>query len=362
MTTTVKRMTTFRRLQILRNAACLVAGLGSIAVVAPRSVTAQEPVQVVTTLPVYADLVRQIGGDAVEASSIASPNEDAHFVRPKPSFALALRKADMFVTTGLDLELWAPALMDRAGNADVVEGGQGYVTAYTGIRLLDIPAVVDRSGGDVHIFGNPHLTTDPLRTLQVARNITVGLKRVDPARSQRWDQGMTRFQNRMYEALFGSQLVEMLGGELLEELALTGNLQSFLAEQEFEGRSLDHHLGGWLADATTLRGEDIICYHKNWAYLEDRFGFRCAEYVETKPGISPTPGHVARLIERMDSEGLRVILAASYFDQRKVERVAERGGAEVVTISMDPGPGRDYFDMVDGWLQALVGAINGEGS
>jgi hypothetical protein len=142
----------------------------------------QAPVRVVTTLPVYASLVREIGGAEVEVSAIADPTEDAHFVRPKPSFALDLRRADAFVTTGLDLELWVPTLLDRAGNADVLEGGRGYITAYTGISLLDIPTAADRSAGDVHVYGNPHLTTDPLRALQVARNITVGLKRVAPDR------------------------------------------------------------------------------------------------------------------------------------------------------------------------------------
>ena len=163
------------------------------------------PVRVVTTLPIYAELAREIGGTEVEVSSIANPNEDAHFVRPKPSFALALRRADLFVTTGLDLELWVPTLLDRAGNAAVLEGGRGYVTAYTGIDLLDIPAAADRSAGDVHIFGNPHLTTDPLRTLQVARNITVGLKRVAPDRADHFDQGLANLAERIHSrALRGS--------------------------------------------------------------------------------------------------------------------------------------------------------------
>src|SRR5687767_3478108 len=99
------------------------------------------PVRVVTTLPVYAALAREIGGADVQAISVADPNEDPHFVRPRPSYALEVQRADLFVTTGLDLELWAPALLDKGGNANVLEGGRGYVTAYTGIRLLDIPAV-----------------------------------------------------------------------------------------------------------------------------------------------------------------------------------------------------------------------------
>ena len=319
-----------------------------------------DPVRVVATLPVYGDLVEKIGGAEVDVSAIAAPNENAHFVRPKPSFALSIRRADLFITTGLDLELWAPTVLDRAGNADVSEGGRGYVTAYTGIELLDIPVAADRSGGDVHIFGNPHLTTDPLRALQVARNITVGLGRVAPNRTRVWNAGLARVAAEIHRRLFGDRLVELLGGDLLEQLALQGTLHAFLEGEEFEGRPLISQLGGWLGVAEAFRGRDIICYHKNWAYLEDRFGLRCADFVEAKPGIPPTPGHVATLIARMTREGIGVILAASHYDERKVETVARRGMARSVVVPMNPG-GRagvdDYFALVDTWVDGLAQAF-----
>ena len=323
---------------------------------------AQDPVRVVATLPVYADLVEKIGGAEVDVSAIAAPNEDAHFVRPKPSFALSIRRADLFITTGLDLELWAPTVLDRAGNADVSEGGRGYVTAYTGIELLDVPAVADRSGGDVHIFGNPHLTTDPLRALQVARNITVGLTRVAPDRTGVWNAGLIRLETEIHRRLFGDRLVELLGGDVLEQLAVQGNLHAFLESEEFEGRPLISELAGWLGVAEAFRGRDIICYHKNWAYLEDRFGVRCAEFVEARPGIPPTPRHVASLLARMSSEDLGVILAASHYDERRVASVAQRGMARAVVVTMNPG-GRagvdDYFALVDTWVDGLAQAFAG---
>ena len=323
-----------------------------------------DPVRVVATLPVYADLAEKIGGAEVDVSAIAAPNEDAHFVRPKPSFALSIRRADLFITTGLDLELWAPTVLDRAGNADVSQGGRGYVTAYTGIELLDIPVSADRSGGDVHIFGNPHVTTDPLRALQVARNITVGLTRVAPDRTGVWNAGLVRLTAEIHQRLFGDRLMELLGGDLLEQLALQGNLHAFLEGEEFEGRALISELGGWLGVAEAFRGRDIICYHKNWAYLEDRFGVRCAEFVEAKPGIPPTPRHVASLLEKMTSEGITVILAASHYDERKVETVAQRGMARAVVVPMNPG-GRagvdDYFALVDTWIDGLARAFAGSG-
>jgi ABC-type Zn uptake system ZnuABC Zn-binding protein ZnuA len=320
----------------------------------------QVPVRVVTTLPVYASLVREVGGPDVEVSAIADPNEDAHFVRPRPSFALDLRRADAFVTTGLDLELWVPTLLDRAGNQNTLEGGRGYITAYTGVTLLDIPAAVDRSAGDVHIYGNPHLTTDPLRALQVARNITTGLKRVAPARAARFDQGFESFQDRIYRRLFGDRLVELLGGPTLERLALGGTLFEFLETNEFDGVPLVDELGGWLQQAAVFRGRDIVCYHKNWAYFEERFSVRCADYVEAKPGIQPTPGHVSQLMEMMRDESVGVLLAASYFQRSRVEAIASRGGATLVQVPMSPGvaPGvDDYFSLVDLWVGSLARAF-----
>jgi len=318
-------------------------------------------VRVVTTLPIYAELVRAIGGAEVEVSSIATANEDAHFVRPKPSFALDLRRADAFVTTGLDLELWVPTLLDRAANTAVLEGGRGYITAYTGIQLLDIPIAADRSAGDVHVFGNPHLTTDPLRTLQVARNITVGLKRVAPDRADYFDRGLANLAARIHRRLFGDRLIELLGADTLEQLALGGNLFEFLESNKFEGSALIDQLGGWLATAESFRNRQIICYHKNWAYLEERFQVRCADYVEAKPGILPTPGHVAQLIRRMRSENLNVLLAATYFDARKVETVANRGGATLVHVPLAPGAVQgidDYFSLVDAWVEGLAQAFS----
>ncbi len=318
------------------------------------------PVRVVTTLTVYADLVRAVGGREVEVTSIASPNEDSHFVRPKPSFALELRRADMFVTTGLDLELWAPSVLDRAGNARVSEGGTGYVTAYTGITLLEIPAAADRSSGDVHLFGNPHLTTDPLRALQVAENIATGLSRVAPDRAQVFAAGLERFRTEIHHRLFGAELVAALGGETLESLARSGTLMSFLASNQLGGRPLSDLLGGWLRDAEIMRGKQIICYHKHWVYFEERFGVNCADFVEAKPGIPPTPRHVAELIDRMQRQGIRVLIAAMHFDRNRVEAVARRGGAQPVMLPLysDGRSGAEgYFALVDTWVRRIGDAM-----
>jgi len=339
-----------------------VANSGSRALLANGG---EDPVRVVTTLSVYADLVRAIGGEEVNVTSIAGPREDAHFVRPKPSYARDLRQADMFVTTGLDLELWVPTLLDRAGNADVSEGGRGYVTAHTGVKLLEVPVSADRSSGDVHLFGNPHLTTDPVRTLQVARNITAGLKRVAPERAATFDRGLAAFEGELYRRMFGAELVEALGGEVLEDLSKSGTLISFLADNTLAGQPLMDLLGGWMEVAETFRGQDMICYHKNWIYFEDRFGVNCINYVEAKPGIPPTPRHVAELIQQMQGQGLKVLLGANYFDRGKIDMVAERGGAVAVVVPLysdgNSGP-EGYFAVVDGWLSQLSQAFRQAGT
>ena len=341
--------------------AMLALGSASVQPIDLRAAAPQQaPVRVVATLPVYASLVREIGGADVEVSEIADPNEDAHFVRPKPSFALDLRRADVFVTTGLDLELWVPTLLDRAGNPNVLEGGRGYITAYTGITLLDIPSAADRATGDVHIYGNPHLTTDPLRTLQVARNITTGLKRVAPDRAARFDQGLSRFTDRIHQKLFGDRLVELLGGPTLEQLALNGTLFDFLRTNEFDGAPLIDVLGGWLLEAEAFRGGQVICYHKNWTYFEDRFQVRCADYVEAKPGIQPTPRHLSELIARMRDDDIRVLVAATYFQETRVEAIATRGGARFLRAPLSPGVvtgADDYFSLVDLWVGGLAWAF-----
>ncbi|MEJ2503488.1 MAG: metal ABC transporter substrate-binding protein, partial [Gemmatimonadota bacterium] len=179
-------------------------------------------VRVVATLPVYGEIAAVIGGDAVEVASIADPREDAHFVRPKPSFALLIRRADVFITTGLDLELWVPALLDKAGNSNVAEGGPGYVTTHSGIELLDVPTTADRAGGDIHIYGNPHIVTDPLNVIQVARNIATGLSRALPAEAERFQRNLDGFIDRIHRRMYGDRLVEMLGGETLARLDAQG--------------------------------------------------------------------------------------------------------------------------------------------
>src|SRR4051812_22350423 len=181
----------------------------------PRSAA---PVKVVTSLTTYAAIAREIVGDRGIVNSIATGDENPHYVQPKPSFVPLLANADVFVTTGLDLELWVPALLDKAGNPKVTEGGAGYVAAYSGISLLDVPASYSRTQGDIHVFGNPHVWTEPLNGVQIARNILTGLKRVSPENAEYFTTRERDFENRVYRALYGEELVTILGGPALADL------------------------------------------------------------------------------------------------------------------------------------------------
>ena len=159
--------------------------------------------RVVTSLTTYGAIAREIVGDRATVTSIAQGDEDPHFVQPKPSFVSVLRDADLFVTTGMDLELWVPPLLDRAGNRKVSEGGPGYVTAFTGIHLLEVPTSLSRRQGDIHVDGNPHIHTDPVNGIIIARNILTGLKRVSPDNAAYFTDKEQDFEKRVLEATLG---------------------------------------------------------------------------------------------------------------------------------------------------------------
>jgi len=316
-------------------------------------------VRVVTTVQDYAAIVRDIGKDRVEVEAIVVGNADAHFIKPKPSYAIMLRDADLFVSTGLDLELWAPVLVNKAGNRKIIDGAEGYVSASHGVELLEKPASMDRSAGDVHIYGNPHITTSPLNITVVARNIATGLCKVDPEGCDAYKINLDDFNDRVARRLYGDRLLEILGVEVLDPLARSGRLVPFLEEHGLLGE-----LGGWLGDAMPFRGQKLVCYHKNWIYFTTLFGLSVVDFVEPKPGIPPTARHVAELVKRIEDENIRVLLTANYFERRKPELIAERTGIIPVVVPMSVGGEvgvESYFDLVDLWVGRLRDAFSAEG-
>jgi len=319
----------------------------------------EDKLLVVTSMPDYAWLAEQIGGDRVEVRPIAAGNQDVHFIRPRPSYSALMRQADLFVTTGLDLELWVPTLLDSAGNRSILEGSDGYVAAWPGVPLQDIPTMASRTEGDVHLYGNPHIHTSPLNMIEVARNILKGLQRIDPPSSDFFETNASALTDRLYRRTFGDELVDLLGGDTLTNLTRNGKLWSYLGGKEYprgSGRMLLDRLGGWLKKAEPLRGRKIIGYHKNWIYLADLLELDIRGYIEPKPGIPPTPRHVEQVMRLIQDEGIQVILTAGYFDPVKPKSIAERTGASAVIVPMGSGTGgiEGYDGLVDFWIDSLL--------
>ena len=321
---------------------------------------ADPPLKVVTSLTTYGAIAREIVGDRGTVTSIAQGDEDPHFVQPKPSFVRILRDADLFVTTGMDLELWVPALLDRAGNRRIVEGGPGYVPAYRGIDLLEVPTSVSRSQGDIHVDGNPHIHTDPVNGILIARNILAGLQRISPENAEVFAARERDFEKRVLEATIGPPLVAALTPGTAFELLRTNKLESFIGTQKFQGKPLADQLGGWLRRGQVFRGKEMACYHKEWAYFSRRFDVNCIAFIEAKPGIPPTPRHVQEVIALMKQRKVPALFASNYFDRRQIQQVAERTGARAVVVPENTAgaPGVDtYFDLVDSWVSSLATAF-----
>jgi ABC-type Zn uptake system ZnuABC Zn-binding protein ZnuA len=325
---------------------------------APNAVHGREggKIYVVSTLTDYAAIAREIGGDKVKVEAIAQGDEDSHFVRPKPSYADKLSRADVFLTTGLDLELWAPSVIDKSQNRSIREGQVGYVAVADGIAMLEIPKIVDRGQGGVHVYGNPHVHTSPINAKIIATNIAIGLKKVDAANEAYYADRLKNYKSAIDERLYGKELVALLGGKTLDRLAQSGNLISFLEGKEVGGVKLIEKLGGWMREMLPLRGRKLVTYHKNWIYFSRLFGIDVIGEVEPKPSIPPSPGDVERLIENMLRLDVKVVLAANFYDENKVKMICRSVGAKpiIVPLSVEGTPQvKTYFQLIDTWVNSL---------
>jgi len=177
------------------------------------------PIRVVTTLPDYAVLTRIIGGERVAVEYIVHGVQGPHHIRPKPSFITMVKQADLLIGTGLDLEMWLPTVVDKSGNRRVRSGEIGFVAVAEGIELAEKPTIISQSEGDVHVYGNPHITTSPINAIQVAKNICVGLVKNDPGNRVHYEQNFNSLKDQMQNRLFGEELVKLLGGDTLCTLA-----------------------------------------------------------------------------------------------------------------------------------------------
>lgn len=298
----------------------LLAGIPFLALTVGVASSAHAALRIVATFPDLADMTREIGGDRVSVETLAEGSQDPHRVPVKPSFVTKLNRADAVVVMGLGLEsAFLPALLEVARNPGILPGAPAYIDASIHVPVLEVPTSQSRAQGEVHALGNPHFNLDPVRGKDMARAIAEGLSRVDPAGA-----GVYAANAGRYQAL------------------------------------LDRKMAEWSRLAAPLRGVKVVSYHRDLVYFAERFGLELIGEIESKPGVSATPGHVEELVARMKQTGTRLVLREVNYELPLAETVAERTGARVVGISILAGglPGADgYVDFIEANLRAVLAAL-----
>ena len=314
---------------------------------------------VVCSFSDYASIAERIAGNHAIVQYIAHGEQDPHFVPPKPSYAMLLRDADLWITTGMDLEIWSTTLLDKARNKQIMDGAIGFVSVSDGVKVLQKVEKADRTEGDVHLMGNPHITTGPLNWKVIATNIATGLMKVDPSNTSDYQANLNAFNDQVDRALFGDELVEMFGGEMLARLLDNRTLFTFL-DKEYQGEKLTGKLGGWLKQTETWRGKKIVAYHKNWIYFIETFGLEIAGYIEPKPGIPPSAKHVQEMIGVINDQEIKLMLVASYFEKNSARMIEEKTGVKAVFLPLFVGGSAevtDNFQLVDYWIDQIESNI-----
>ena len=336
--------------------ALLTAALLLAAPAPARQDANQQPVRVCATTQDLGSLASLIGGDQVAVTTFARGKEDAHFVEPRPSFVVALRRADLLLVQGFGLEEgWLPTLLGRARNPRVLLGAAGYFDASRFVRPLgEVKGVSDRSGGDVHPYGNPHYTTDPARMIVLARKLRDRFASERPAAAKAFAKRYEALHARMGQAMFG-KLAEEYDWEKLALLLEGGKLQPFL-----EKAKKTDLLGGWAKELSGLRGKAFVVEHDAWIYFAQRFGLRVVAFLEPRPGVSPSSSHLASVLAKIKSQDVRVIATVSYFDPKHARFLAERSGASVVPVAHQVGSREgcdDIVSVIDYNVRAIAKAL-----
>ncbi len=271
-------------------------------------------VRVVTSLPDLADLTRQIGGDRVQVDFIVRGDQNPHFVEVKPSYMMKLKSADIFFIIGMELEMWAPQIVDGSRNTklDVVDLSKN-------MPKLEVPSRVDASQGDVHRFGNPHYWLDPRNVRPLANEIIDALAKVSP-----------------------------------------NDDQYFRANAEAYLKKLDVKIAEWEATIKPFAGKKIVTFHKSWPYFANWLGLVVADQVEPKPGIPPSPSHTAELIKLVRESEIKAIIVEPFYDTSAAEQIARSTSAKVIRLTTSVGgvdAAKDYIAMMDYNITTLAAAL-----
>ncbi len=277
-------------------------------------------IRVVATLTDLADFAREIGGDHVQVTSLATGIEDTHGVPMKPSFVPLMNRADLLLEVGFDMEhAFLPALLEASENPRIQVGQPGYIDCSKGVVPLDVPRSTEHYAGDVHPYGNPHYMLDPVLAKTAVENISNAFTAFAP----------------QYEADF------------------TRNRDAYLAK-------LNAKIAEWEKEAAVLKGVKFIAYHEEWNYFARRFGMDFFGTVELRPGIDPTPRHIEELITAMRAEHVPIVIREQQFPERVPRRIAEQTGATLVTLPIMPNALPDtetYIKMMDYIVHTLVAAV-----
>ena len=279
--------------------------------IAPDPGRADNKLKIMTATTDLASLAQEVGGDKVEVESIARGYQDPHFVEAKPSFLLKLRKADLLIVVGLELEIgWLPPLITQSSNPKIQVSAGGYLDASRFAKILEIPTgQVTRAEGDVHPQGNPHYWLDPDNGLRIAKGIADKLSEMRPNDSAYFAQRYTAFEEHLKQA----------------------DAQ-------------------WQAQMKPYAGRKIVTYHRSWPNFAEHFGLNVAGYVEPRPGIPPSPQHPVELINQMKRDGIKVFVVEPYFDLKTPNAVARDTGGQVLVLMPSVGGEKeitDYFKLFD---------------
>lgn len=297
----------------LLRGACLTAAFAFVAL------PAHAAVKVLATTADWASLTSELGGDKVDVYRATSALQDVHTVQAKPSLIARARNADLLVATGADLEVgWLPVLLQESGNPRIQRGGPGYFETASAVKLIDVPTQVDRSMGDIHAAGNPHLQLDPRNIAAVARALTAKLAALDATNAPYYQARGSDFQARWAAATTR-----------------------------------------WNAQAAALKGVPVVVIHRDQRYLSLWLGLNELAAIEPKPGVPPSAGYLAGLVTRLGANPPRMILHNAYNDPKAAEWLSSRIGAPVVTLPFSVGgtpEAKDLFGLFDDTLNRLLAA------
>jgi zinc/manganese transport system substrate-binding protein len=291
----------------------LLSGLAAAIIAAP----AWANVNVLACEPEWAALASEIGGDKVKASSATTAFQDPHRIEARPSLIARTRNADLLVCTGLELEVgWLPLLLQQSGNGRIAPGRPGFLEAGSLVQRLDVPSRLDRSEGDVHAAGNPHIQLNPHNIARVAEALAQRLAQLDSANAA------------YYQARY----------------------KDFTAKWNAAMQK-------WEQQAAPLKGVAVVEHHKNMEYLLDWLGMRVVGTLEPKPGVEPSGAHLSELVMQLQRQPAQMVLRAAYQDARASEWLAEHAHLKVVVLPFTVGGddrAKDLFALFDDTVQRLL--------